>query len=172
MKSQESITGTPTYSENELLAVYEDLLDIVPETSATELNDEHIRVQQQQLKEDLNIVHSLAETLLPIDTSPEIPSSSFAARLISLRHSETTHQAPTVEDGNDVISTALSSSEAAHHRVVVKLQEIVSVMRTMKKVMERGTNVKSISAGIMTLRDWSALIRVSVSTFRVAQYKF
>ncbi|THG94241.1 hypothetical protein EW026_g7193 [Hermanssonia centrifuga] len=156
-----------SYSEEELMAVYEDLLAL----PATESPDTQAQAQAVSEAEAqfISIVNAAASRLLQVDVSntPEDSSHSMTNRLRQLRGAASQER--------PVPPQSLSSGPI-HLALIARLEEMIVTLKSIQasvsptnateNMLAAGETIVQpvVPTGVMTENEWSALVQYSVHT--------
>ncbi|TCD68570.1 hypothetical protein EIP91_010495 [Steccherinum ochraceum] len=146
--AEESFPDDSLYSDDELLLIYEDLLAMEPSSQ---------QKKGSNVESDAAILKGISERLLPPSTSP------FHEQLLRI---DLTRLSGKSTDTISAERTSLPDTSVAvsYKDILSRLEELVAEIAP--SVTQNGTALRTsegpslpISTGVMTEREWSALIR-------------
>ena len=145
-----------TFSESDLLGVFQDLLDVTPTTSSG--TSPSLVSSKQDSEEDDALVRNLTQRLLGC-TDEGVPASELDPPVKS--EAETSSHHDTVSSGPQ-LSGALQSVYKPYHAVLLRLAAIIKTS-TSVKVDEDLVSTSECSPDLLpTSSEWTSLIRVCV----------
>jgi hypothetical protein len=164
----------PTFSEEQLLSFYEDLLaipsqdDIKQATAADEVG---------LVEADQSIVTAVERRLdaskCPPDDNLSIPITTSLLRRRTQTYVDVHPSRQTLETSDSSTSRYEMRSNAPHLRVVTHLQELIDQLDSSRKTLFPSNNETALQGGLLSIgllshREWEALIRFCVRDFSLS----
>lgn len=158
------------------MTIYEDLLALPATPSSQEV---HSGEKISQKAEDLLIVDAI-EARLSLTESNPLPKDDLSPLSNAMRNRRTQSTARTTEDPEELGQTAhsrvrpLTSSSQPHRRVLLRVQDIIMQIETMRMCLFPPVNPDNLSPhgvalqpqipmSVLSIKEWESLIRVCVS---------